>query len=200
MKWSNVTLRQFLELQKLLQIEDENERLISIAELFLGDEVNNLPIPEFAKKVKELDFLKEEIPNTLIVKSIKVNGREYTIDAVLGHITTAQYIDYQNWMKQENNYAGVLSVFFIPKGHKYNDGYDIEEVLKDMLELPIDVVCSECFFFSRQLHRFIQIFQSSSVKKIQSMKIPKEKKESMIKMITNSFNLASSLSFSNSVK
>ena len=200
MKWNDVTLRQFLELQKLLEIEDEQDRLVAVAELLLGEEVTDLPLSEFTKKVKELDFLKEEIPETHIVKTVKVNDRKYEIDAVLGHISTAQYIDFINYSKQENKFAEMLSVFFIPKGHKYNDGYDMSQVIEDMYELPIDIVHSESFFFSKQFNKFIQIFQSYSLKSIEETNLPKDVKENLKTVVTNSVNLAFSPSYLSSVK
>ena len=81
-------------------------------------------------------------------KDIKVNGREYYFDGLLGKITTAQYIDFQNYQKN-NDEQKSFSVFIIPKGHKYNDGYDIEQVFNDILDVPVPVLFSASFFLSR---------------------------------------------------
>ena len=189
MKWSDVTLKQFLELKDIMQIEDETDRTIAIAELLLGLDVSNLPLSEFNKKMKELSFLKEEIPNNHIVKKVEINNRKYNIDALLGRVSTAQYVDFTNYMKEENNTTKVLSVFFIPNGHKYNDGYDMEQVIKDMESLPVDIAISESFFFSRQFARFIKIFQSSSIKKLEKTDLPKKVKENLIKVVEDSVNL-----------
>ena len=151
MKWSDVTLKQFLELKDIMQIEDETDRTIAIAELLLGLDVSNLPLSEFNKKMKELSFLKEEIPNNHIVKKVEINNRKYNIDALLGRVSTAQYVDFTNYMKEENNITKVLSVFFIPNGHKYNDGYDMEQVIRDMESLPVDIAISESFFSADSL-------------------------------------------------
>lgn len=182
MEWKNVTLKQFINLQELFKIEDETERLISITELLFGDSVTDLPLVEYNKKIKELEFLKEEIPTNHLIKNIKVNGKEYVLHGVLGNITTAQYVDYINHSKT-GDIAKILSVFFIPKNHKYNDGYDMLEVINDVGCLPMDVVNSTAFFFSRQLAKFIQIFQSSLQKKIKKMKINDKQKEVMINLL-----------------
>lgn len=179
MDWNKITLNQFNELQKALEISDETERLITISEIVFGEEVTNLPIAEFNKKIKELDFLYKEIPNNHLVKSIKVNGREYKVDGLLGHITTAQYIDFINHNKSDD-IAKKLSVFFIPKGHTYNDEYDMLQVIEDMGYLPMDVVNSTAFFFNRQLAKFIQIFLSSLKKKVKKMKITEEQKQKIL--------------------
>lgn len=191
MKWNDVTVSQFLELQELIKIEDETDRLLSIIELFFGEDAANLPIYEFNKKIKELDFLKTEVPTNHIVNTATVNGRKYKVDALVGHISTAQYVDFTNYMKEdpEKNITKCLSVFFIPEGHKYNDGYDILQVISDMGSLPIDIAMSESFFFSRQYKKFIKIFQSSSIKKIKKTDLPKEVKKNLIKAVDNSVDL-----------
>ena len=122
-----------------------------------------------------------------------VNGNQYEVDALVGHFSTAQYIDFTNYMKDTSNYSYVkkcLSVFFIPKGHKYNDGYDMEAVIKDMGSLPIDIAMSECFFFSRQFAKFMRIFQSSSIKKLKKTNLPKEVKKNLQTVVENSVDLA----------
>ena len=200
MKWSDVTLKQFLELKDIMQIEDETDRIIAIAELLLGLDVSNLPLSEFNKKMKELSFLKEEIPNNHIVRKVEINNRKYNIDALLGRVSTAQYVDFTNYMKEEDNITKVLSVFFIPNGHRYNDGYDMEQVIKDMESLPVDIAISESFFFSRQFAEFIKIFQSSSIKNLEKTELPKEVKENLIQVVEDSVNLALSPLSLNSAK
>lgn len=200
MKWSEVTLNQFLELQQIMKIEDDTDKMLSVAELFFGEDVTDLPIPEFNKKMKELDFLQEEVPNNHIVNKVTINNRDYTIDALLGHISTAQYVDFTNYMKEENKIAQVLSVFFIPKGHKYNDGYDMEEVIRDMGSLPVDIAMSESFFFSRQFARFIKIFQSYSIKQLKKTDLPKKAKKKLIKAVEDSVDLVLSHSSLSSAK
>ena len=45
----------------------------------------------------------------------------------------AEYIDFQRTIIKKNyleNLPALLSIFIIPKGHKYNDDYDILELRK----------------------------------------------------------------------
>lgn len=188
--WYDITLYQFNKLQELIKIEDETERLVAITELVLGSEVVNLPINEFKKEAQKLDFLKEPIPDKIPPKKVELNGRKYYIDSLLGNITTAQYVDFVNHSKG-GDMAKMLSVFIIPEGHKYNDGYDMLQVIADIELLPIPVVNSTAFFFKRQLLKFIQIFQSYSVKQIRKLKLPKGEKEQMEKIVKDLTHLAS---------
>lgn len=175
MTWNDITLNQFNAISKALKIEDETEKFIALCEAVYGEDVTSLPLQDFNKKVR-LDFLQKEIPTNHIITKFKIDDREYTVDCLTGNMTTAQYIDFINHSKSQD-YAKILSVFFIPKEHKYNDGYNMDQVIKDMGEVPIDIVVSEAFFFGRQLQKFMQIFLHS-FKKNHLKEIPE--KERMI--------------------
>ena len=180
--WSNITYRTLLDIREAANIEDENERVYAIMEAVFGEDVLDLPLKDFNEKCKELQFLQKEIPNDLHVKDIKVNGREYYFDGLLGKITTAQYIDFQNYQKN-NDEQKSFSVFIIPKGHKYNDGYDMEQVFNDILDIPVPVLFSASFFFSRQFELFIRIFRRYSIKQMKKIGLPKEAMENLEKVV-----------------
>lgn len=199
MDWSNITYKQLEALKNANDIQDENDRTIAIMQAVYGDNVIELPLKEFNKKALDLKFLKEEIPNNVKVKNVVVNKRKYYFDGMLGNITTAQYIDFQNYLKNKDEMKS-FSVFFIPEGHKYNDGYDMMQVFEDIQEMPAPILVSASFFFTRQLETFITIFQRSSLKKLKKLNLPKNMKENLIKMVESSNNLVSSLMSSNFAK
>ena len=182
MDWKDIKYRTLLDIREAANIEDENERVFAIMEAVFGEDVLDLPLKDFNEKCKELQFLQKEIPNDLHVKDIKVNGREYYFDGLLGKITTAQYIDFQNYQKNNDEYK-TFSVFIIPKGHKYNDGYDMEQVFNDILDIPVPVLFSASFFFSRQFELFIRIFRRYSIKQMKKLGLPKEAMENMKKVV-----------------
>lgn len=148
MTWNDITYRQLLDIREAAENADDNEKVYAIMEAVFGESVLDLDLKDFALKCKEIEFLQKEIPNDLHVKDIKVNGREYYFDGFLGKITTAQYIDFQNYQKANDEYKS-FSVFIIPKGHSYNDGYDMEQVFNDILDIPVPVLFSASFFFIR---------------------------------------------------
>lgn len=188
LNWSSIKYRTFLDIREAANIEDENERVYAIMEAVFGEDVLNLPLKEFNEKCKELQFLQKQIPNDLHVKDIKVNGREYYFDGLLGKITTAQYIDFQNYQKNEDEQKS-FSVFIIPKGHKYNDGYDMEQVFNDILDIPVPVLFSASFFFSRQFELFIRIFRRYSIKQMKKLGLPKEAMKNLEKVVNLSTDL-----------
>ena len=190
MTWNDVKLYQFLKLKDYLKIEDEAERMICIAELMFGDSVTDLSISDFNEKFRGLKFMEEPPTPSVPPKKVTVNGNKYYLDCMLGNITTAQYIDYINHCKT-GELRKMLSVFVIPEGHKYNDGYDMEEVMKDIDLMPITTVNSISVFMSRQLQLFIQIFHKSSEKKIRKMQLPKEEKKKLIEMMDKAVGIVS---------
>ena len=188
LNWYNVNLNQFILLQDVFKIEDATEKMISIAEIILGNDVTNLPLKEFNEQMKRLEFLKEEIPTVIPPKKFEINGKKYFMDCLLGNITTAQYVDFNNH-SNTGDFAKMLSVFIIPEGHTYNDGYDMLEVINDIGMLPIPIANSTAFFFGRQFSVFMRIFQRYSAKQIKKTNLPKEVKENMIKIMKDSVNL-----------
>ena len=117
---------------------------------------------------------------------------------MLGNVTTAQYVDFTNYSKS-NDISKMLSVFMIPEGHKYNDGYDMLQVINDINDLPVTVVNDAAFFFGRHFSVFMKTFQSYSIKQIKKTNMPKEVKKNLIKVVENSVDLALFPLSSNSV-
>lgn len=188
--WNDVTLEQFNQLQEVMKIEDETDRVIALAETIIGPEVTELSITEFNKAVAQLSFLKEEVPYKEVApKKVVLNGRKYYTDCLLGNITTAQYVDFQNHLKTQDT-SKILSCFVIPEGHKYNDGYDMEQVFEDIKGMPIPTALSMSFFFARQFSVFMRIFQRYSTKKIQDLNLPKETKKNLSTVVEKSVDMA----------
>lgn len=188
MTWYDVKLYQFNELQNIIKIEDETERVIAMAQLFWGDDVIDLPLKDFNDKVRELEFLNEELPTQVPPKKVEINGNKYFVDCLLGNITTAQYIDFTNH-SETGDMSKILSVFIVPEGHKYNDGYDMLKVMDDIKSMPIPIVNNIAFFFERQFYVFMKIFQYYSIKRVKKLKMPKDLKKKTIEMVKHSMDL-----------
>lgn len=178
MKWKDITLRQFNELSQV-QVDNEEEKVLEYARIVFGDEILDLPLSQFAEKIKDLEFMNDEIVEKVPPKKISINNRDYDVTGLLGSITTAQYIDFNNHLKgKELN--RMLSVFIVPKGHKYNDGYDMEEVMEDILDMPITIVNNLSAFFLRQYAKSIKaILHCLTHKLTRGKKMSKEERDLM---------------------
>lgn len=201
MKWSDITLKKFYQIREILSVEDDWTAL-NLIDFLYGVDSQSLPIRELSKF--DVSFLKEEIPEVKLQKYYTINGVKYNSNFDLTKVTVAQFIDYQNYLKEDEvRLEKLLSVFFMPDGYKdYNSGYDIIKVQEDLLELPIDIAQSIGFFLSRQLRVFFWLFRYYLIKQVKKLKMEKAEKKKIIDSLykMDFYNLVSSLSSLNIVK
>ena len=94
-------------------------------------------------------------------KKIKISDNVYNVNYSLNKLNMAQYIDFQQTIVKKNyleNLPTLLSIFIIPKGHKYNDDYDILE-LRNILEnnITLDEALSIVFFLKTKSMSLIKL-------------------------------------------
>lgn len=195
--WNSLTWKEYEQLEQILTTDiPETYKTLHIISLLSGtpvDTLERLPITELKKLLPALDFLTTE-PETRYHKyNYTINGREYDFKGKIEEITTAQYIDYRSYMDEEQkDIVKLMSVFLIPTGHEYNDGYDMELVMKDIADMNWLDLRAASFFFRLQLAAFILILKSSLLK---TMKKSKATKEEMKKVKGSLNNMAYYLLF-----
>ena len=170
--WDDVTVRQFLRFEECPS--DDFDKMLFFAELLLGEEVLDLPELEFYELFySKLAFLKNDVPTDVsIPKKIKLNDKVYCLNFNLADTnpkqqkdmlkyvykdtTAQQYQDYISLGRtDDDNLAKVLSIFVIPEGHKYLDGYAVDDIVEDIKEIPITVALSASSFFKRQFELYM---------------------------------------------
>ena len=191
--WESLTWNEYEQLEQILNADIPTDyktvHIVSVLSGLSVDEIEALPISQFQKFLPALDFLNTE-PETHHHKfEYTINGREYEFKGKIDEITTAQYIDYRSYMeKEQKDVIELMSAFMIPKGHEYNDGYDMDVVkndIKDMCWLDIRA-CT--FFFRIQLAAYILILKSSLVKSMKKTKKNRKQKKEEIKQVEESLN------------
>lgn len=201
MTWNDITLKQFYEIQNILSVEDDYT-VYNLIDYLYNVDCQSLPISELKKF--DISFIKQEMPDVKVKKEYTLNGNVYKSNIDITKVTVAQFIDYQNYIKQpEVRLEDLLSVFFIPKGCKYyNKDYDIIKVKEDLLELPITVAQSIGFFFGRQFKIFFLLFRYSLIRQVKKLKMEKEKKTELISNLKKMdlWGLVSSLTYLNTVR
>lgn len=198
--WSDITLQQYYQIKELLTNEDEYT-VLNILDVLYGIDSASLPLSALSKYNNALDFLKDEIPTRDIQKKYNINGHVYESNCELTNVSTAQFIDYQNYLK-EPKYEKLLSVFFIPENHQYNDGYSIKEVQDDILHMSMVDVQSIAFFIKKQLSLLLSLFQFYLTQSIQKMHLTKDQKQKLLDQLgaLQLSNLESFLTSQNIVK
>lgn len=152
--WSNITLRDWYQIQDIISVQDE-WTMYNLLDYLYNIDSSNMPISEI--KNYSLAFMNDldALDNVKIDKDLDTR---YDVDLDITKLSVAQFIDYQNYSKEENpKLEKLISVFVWPKGHTYNDGYDIKQVQEDILNWPFAVVKKIGFFLAKQLETFINL-------------------------------------------
>lgn len=165
--WNDITISDYKKIKEITEREFDSELEQGIAVLSVlccvdEDEVYSLPISQLKGLLDGIAWMNEPytFDKNWKADTIIINGEKYDIVADINKFTVAQYADFQiYWDKRYDvDYmAKLLSVFIIPKGKTYNDGYDIVELI-DILEnnISINIWNSINFFFLKDLMRSIE--------------------------------------------
>lgn len=171
-----MTLQMYEHLSKIAESDtDDIEKQIQMVSVLTGKsvkEVEDLPISVYHDLAKKTVFLMRE-PAVEQIKSntVKINERVYVITNDVTKITTAQYIDFQEYMKQGKDLANVLSTLLVPKGEKYGEA-DFLEVKKDIERLP---VCTALGLYAFFLQRFAKLIGNMLHCSMSALKSEEEK-------------------------
>lgn len=168
--WKDVSINLFYEIKKIMDADlEETDRKIKILALLMNEteeEFSGRKIGEVQELAEQLNFMqKDPFIKTNDVKTLFINGAEYELRTKLEDYSVAQYVDFQNYIKDgQNNLARMLSTVIIPVGKKYNDGYDIEEVIQNIGDnLSIAHANYIMFFFTKKLVSSIKVTRASLV-------------------------------------
>lgn len=165
--YEKLTISKYKEILALDRNGDAMEFLLDELEIlsdYTVDELLTMPIPQFKELSKKSQFLREK-PNfsSRCPKSIKINGEKYSIDTDVKNMSVGQYIDYKQYYKEPEdlmkNLDYIMTIFIIPSGHKYGDGYDLEALAKLIGEnLSIQTAIQIRNFFFLKLEKSIKCF------------------------------------------
>lgn len=209
--WDKLTLSEFYEVQDAVyDIDDPIEQqltLLSIVNKIPKEELLSCPLSQLRELNHTIAFLSSSPSSAQLQYDYTVNGTTYCFTPNLADLTVAQYVDYQNYLKEiekeksierkklagaqaersdlldsdetrehsEQNtksevqaersdpnaksdflnipfrlsrlFPQVLSVFLIPKNHKYGDGYDMQKCASDILQMPVTRLLQISSFF-----------------------------------------------------
>lgn len=166
--WNELPLSKFLEItdiDKDMNPVEQQTAIISILTDIPEDDLMNLPINEYTKLSRQIQFLYHQpkaIPSC--PERLTINYHRYEITKDVRKWTTAQYIDYQAYAQNTSldNIPQLLTVALIPIGHRYNDGYDLDEVVRDIQNLDVKTVVDMSAFFLRLLENWLKAILISS--------------------------------------
>lgn len=184
--WNDVDLKTHNELYRIAQnpYDTEEDKRFKTAAFLNGityDQLLNQPLTATTQMMEGTAFLYEKPKPVKIKKEYNLNGRIYCPFKNASEMSTAQYIDYQSIIVEnfEEHLMELMSIILIPKGHNYNDGYDNEQVLKDIETLSVTEALGIADFFLRQYRRSLTktLLYSKAEMWLAIRKMPKDLRE-----------------------
>lgn len=142
--YKTLSIGKWVEITSILREEmediDKQVKVVAILDDKTEDEVLNMPIPDFTTAGYQMRFLYDApSPKGRLPKVIRLGDWELLPTAGVNAMTTAQYIDFQAYSADAmRNMVQLLSIFLVPKGCKYNDGYDVvalQQAIADKLSV-----------------------------------------------------------------
>ena len=183
--------------------EDDTQRTVSVLAILTGkteDEILNLPIAEYGRLAQIARFIGEE-PHNVPVRAEYTIG-EFTLEPTLKlkNMTAGQFIDFQEYVKDEDKDFELLSCLLIPKGCKYCDGYDVEDVQNALRQhlLTRDALALKSFFAVSSVASLPTILTSSEeVRKILTRKQRREMRKAarVMRSLKSGAGLLSSMQY-----
>lgn len=176
---------------------DELHKQVGIISLLSGmaeEDIYALPIGDYKTLASKTRYLSHPYDGeVLTAKVYSLDGWVLQPVQDFRKITTAQYIDFQTFVKGgESNIVEIISTMLVPKGKKYNQDYDVVELQKSLREhLSVADALSLFAFFFVQYNQLIKDSLTSC--REEAMKIPdKEMRRKTLRKIQEQEDLLKS--------
>ena len=192
-RWEDITINDYKEILNITQkeLDSDLEKSISILAILCEcteDELYSMNANKLYKLLSEIEWTKQpyKFNHNWSSKYITINGIKYDVVVDINKFSVAQYADLQvYWDKRDDiDYmAKLLTLFIIPNGKTYNNGYDIVQ-LANIIEdnVSINDFNSICFFFLKSCLIFIKaslLFSNWQMMKLIMKEKDKEKKKQL---------------------
>ena len=149
-------LGRFMKIDRILHTPqeeiDKQVQIVAILADMTEDEVLHLPLADYSSMALQAAFLGDHCePAEMDGKPIQAGGLLLVPTSDFTKITTAQYVDFQTFVKDfPATLPELLSCFLVPEGKQYNTGYDIAQVQEAVrcITLP-QAIGLTAFFFKR---------------------------------------------------
>lgn len=202
-----ITIEKHKQIQKLLKdnnVEDMQEDMQAVQAELLAiydntdvDTIMNYPLTKYHKLVEKFynDYFTDFSHAEPAIKDKYTAGDMVLVPMLdFTQITVAQMMDFSVLSVDPiENIEKLLAIFLIPKGKKYNDGYDLMQVQKAILKMDFNEVSPLLAFFLRWFtgcRNHIQISCLEEVRKQTKkiMRLQKKQKRKLKRKIRKASN------------
>lgn len=128
---------------------DMNLAMVSVLSDIPIEDITNMEVNKLQEFINNLKFIETPYKPKTPETTYNIGNKEYKVFFNVNKMTASQYIDFQNFYKQYDDFMPNLAAcFLLPNGKKYGEDYDpIDEAEFLNTHLTIDVFSDIMFFF-----------------------------------------------------
>lgn len=190
--WDSISIEKYYDIMEILEDKDDditkNVRIVALILNKDDQDIWNMGMEEAGDYISRLQFLgKFDLPKNPNM-NIKLPGYDIKVMKDVTKINVAQYVDFQNFVKipLKDSMEKILSVFLIPDGCRYNEGYDIIDLQKVIREnLSFRVAESLLAFFLKRYGESLissLAYYRKQIKKAKSPELTEKMEKSMMEI------------------
>lgn len=174
--WCDVSLKKFEELATVLEKSSGNPyeitaRTIAVLTGLDYEDVRKWPVSVLnsSELVDALKFITTEPQKRMPEETIVMNGKKYQVFLYPQKWTAGMWLDYNAVMKDESvngKLARIIACFVVPKGCEYGEGYEYDDVVKEISEnIDIETALGMSGFFQLEFSAYVKALLAYSERK-----------------------------------
>lgn len=180
--WDEITVQEMMDINTVIEDEDtEANKMQTLISILTGKDfeyLGSLPMVTYKMLIGCTAFLQTKPEPNKIKSKYIINGKKYIQCGDVTKITTAQFIDYNNYiMNKESDISKILSVILVPEGHDYNQGYNIDEAIEDIKTMKYQDALGVSFFLQKQFAAYVMLTLDYSKRTLMESNPTKEQME-----------------------
>lgn len=152
--WNEMDLSHYKRLFEIIRKDWENEldmnlAMVSVLSDIPIEDITNMEVNKLQEFINNLKFIETPYKPKTPETTYNIGNKEYKVFFNVNKMTASQYIDFQNFYKQYDDFMSNLAAcFLLPNGKKYGEDYDpIDEAEFLNTHLTIDIFSDIMFFF-----------------------------------------------------
>lgn len=152
--WNEMDLSHYKRLFEIIRKDWENEldmnlAMVSVLSDIPIEDITNMEVNKLQEFINNLKFIETPYKPKTPETTYNIGNKEYKVFFNVNKMTASQYIDFQNFYKQYDDFMPNLAAcFLLPNGKKYGEDYDpIDEAEFLNTHLTIDIFSDIMFFF-----------------------------------------------------
>lgn len=152
--WNEMNLSHYKRLFEIIRKDWENEldmnlAMVSVLSDIPIEDITNMEVNKLQEFINNLKFIETPYKPKTPETTYNIGNKEYKVFFNVNKMTASQYVDFQNFYKQYDDFMPNLAAcFLLPNGKKYGEDYDpIDEAEFLNTHLTIDIFSDIMFFF-----------------------------------------------------